>query len=199
MDGILFRIRDILIAGTVLFLLVPVLLLISLLLWITQEQIFFTQLRPGYKEKPFLLLKFSTMRDAPAGWREAERQQERLTTIGRILRKTSLDELPQLWNVLLGHMSLVGPRPLLMDYLPLYQPAQRKRHDVLPGITGWAQIKGRNTLSFTERFEYDLWYVEHKSFWLDMRIMFLTFSQLFRTQEVYSDASTTSPMFDGTN
>lgn len=199
MDGILFRIRDILIAGTVLLLLVPVLLLISLLLWITQEQIFFTQLRPGYKEKPFLLLKFSTMRDAPAGWREAERQQERLTTIGRILRKTSLDELPQLWNVLLGDMSLVGPRPLLMDYLPLYQPAQRKRHDVLPGITGWAQIKGRNTLSFTERFEYDLWYVEHKSFWLDMRIMFLTFSQLFRTQEVYSDASTTSPMFDGTN
>lgn len=199
MIGMLFRIRDVLIAGVVLILLIPVLFLISLFLWITQEQIFFTQLRPGYKEKPFLLLKFSTMRDAPAGWGEAERQQERLTTIGRVLRKTSLDELPQLWNVLRGDMSLVGPRPLLMDYLPLYQPAQRKRHDVLPGITGWAQIKGRNTLTFTERFEYDLWYVEHKSFWLDTRIMLLTFLQLFRTQEVFSDASTTSPMFDGTN
>lgn len=199
MNGLLFRIRDVLMAGIVLLLLFPIFLLISLLLWITQDRIFFVQLRPGYKEKPFKLLKFSTMKDAPAGWHEAERQQERLTPIGRILRKTSLDELPQLWNVLRGDMSLVGPRPLLMDYLPLYQPAHRKRHDVLPGITGWAQINGRNALTFTERFEYDLWYVNHKNFGLDMRIMFLTFFQLFRTQEVYSDESTTSPMFDGTN
>lgn len=199
MNGMHFRIRDVVVAGTVLLLLSPILLLIILLLWSSQKHIFFTQLRPGYQEKPFLLYKFSTMTDAPAGWREDERQQERLTPIGKILRKTSLDELPQLWNVLRGDMSLVGPRPLLMAYLPLYQPAQRRRHDVLPGITGWAQINGRNTVTFTERFEYDLWYVTHKSFWLDMRIMFLTFLQLFKTREVFSDSSTTSPMFDGTN
>lgn len=199
MNGMSFRIRDVLIAGGALCLLSPLFLLIILLLWGTQGQIFFTQLRPGYREKPFRLFKFSTMRDAPAGWREEERQQDRLTPLGRILRKTSLDELPQLWNVLRGEMTLVGPRPLLMSYLPLYQPIQRKRHDVLPGITGWAQIKGRNTITFTERFEYDLWYVDHKSFWLDTRIMFLTISQVFRTREVFSDSSTTSPMFDGTN
>lgn len=199
MNWVPFRIRDLFLAASLLLLLSPLLLLISLLLWWTQKQIIFQQERPGYQEKPFRLLKFSTMRDAPEGWTEAERQQERLTPIGKILRKTSLDELPQLLNVVKGEMSLVGPRPLLMAYLPLYQPHQRRRHDVLPGITGWAQINGRNTLTFTEKFELDVWYVEHKTFWLDLKIMFLTFTQIFRTQEVFSDDSTTSPMFDGTN
>lgn len=199
MNGSLFRSRDVIIAASGLLLLSPLMLLIVLALRLSQQKIFFTQIRPGYQEKPFRLLKFSTMTDAPAAWHEAERQRERLTPIGKFLRRTSLDELPQLWNVLRGDMSLVGPRPLLMEYLPLYQPGQRRRHDVLPGITGWAQINGRNTLTFTERFEYDLWYVGHKSFWLDIKIMVLTVAQVFRTREVFSDSSTTSPMFDGTN
>ncbi len=177
----------------------PLFLLVILALAITQKKVFFRQRRPGLHEQPFWLIKFSTLYDAPPGWYEYERQQERLTPVGKYLRKWSLDELPQLWNVMRGEMSLVGPRPLLMSYLPLYSPQQRKRHEVLPGITGWAQVRGRNALSFTARFEYDVWYVDHKSFSLDLKILLFTVKQVFKTREVYVDDQTTSPLFDGTN
>ena len=144
-------------------------------------------------------MKFSTMRDILPGEKEEADQQGRLTPLGKWLRKTSLDELPQLWNVLKGEMSLVGPRPLLMDYLPLYTELEKKRHSVKPGITGWAQIHGRNSLSFKERFALDIWYVEHKRFSLDMEILWKTFLIVWRQEGIYADELTTSPKFDGTN
>ena len=147
----------------------------------------------------FSLIKFSTLYDAPDGVDEAYRQQDRLTPVGKILRRCSLDELPQLFNVLKGDMSLVGPRPLLMDYLHLYTEEEKQRHRVMPGITGWAQVNGRNSIPFKERFKYDLWYVEHKSFKLDLYILGLTLTKVFKREGVYSDAFTTSPKFDGTN
>ena len=150
-------------------------------------------------EKPFTLIKFSTMRDALPGADEAEHQVERLTPIGKYLRKFSLDEIPQMINVIKGDMALVGPRPLLMEYLPLYRPNERRRHSVLPGITGWAQINGRNTISFRERFELDLWYVDHHSFWLDAKILWLTFFRIISREGVYQNEHTTSEKFDGTN
>ncbi|MEM7655907.1 MAG: sugar transferase [Bacteroidota bacterium] len=194
-----YRIRDFTLALLALFLFSPVLIGIVLLLWATQEKVWFFQLRPGKGERPFTLWKFSTMRDAAPGEAEEAHQQARLTKVGRWLRQTSLDELPQLWNVLRGEMSLVGPRPLLMEYLPLYSEEERNRHAVLPGITGWAQIHGRNQLSFKERFAYDLWYVEHRSFWLDLRILWLTGKKVWQKEGVYANVHTTSPKFDGTN
>lgn len=194
-----FRIRDIFLASFGLLLFSPLILLIILLLWFTQGKVFFTQLRPGYKGKAFKLIKFSTLYDAPLGQDEAYNQQARLTPIGKYLRKTSLDELPQLINVLKGDMSLIGPRPLLIDYLPLYNERQQHRHDVLPGITGLAQVNGRNALSFKERFEYDLWYVSHKSHWVDLKIMIKTVFKVFLREGVYVDGLTTSAKFDGTN
>lgn len=192
-----FRIRDLIIAALGLLLLSPLLVVIALALALSQERVFFRQVRPGYRERPFTLVKFSTLRDAPPGWTEHERQQERLTAIGKYLRRFSLDELPQLWNVLRGDMSLVGPRPLLMEYLPLYSDRQRRRHHVMPGITGWAQIHGRNRLPFGQRFELDLWYVDHKSFWLDARILLHTIWQALRAEGVYADNKTTSKPFRG--
>lgn len=195
----MYRIRDLICASLGILTLWPLGLGIAGLLWITQGKVLFRQWRPGYQEKPFLLLKFSTMYDARPGEDEAARQRERLTPVGAYLRRWSLDELPQLINVLRGEMSLVGPRPLLMDYLPLYSPEEHRRHDVPPGITGWAQVHGRNRLSFTERFVYDLWYVAHRSFWLDIRILWLTVRQVFRKKDVYVDEETTSPKYDGRN
>ena len=182
-----------------LILLSPVFLLILLLLAVSQENVFFTQLRPGKAETPFRLIKFSTMRDRLPNEKEEDNQRARLTFLGKYLRAWSLDELPQLFNVLKGDMSLVGPRPLLMSYLPLYSKEQRRRHEVRPGITGWAQVKGRNSLSFTERFELDIWYVENRSAGLDFRILLMTSRQVFRRDQVYRDDSTTSLLFDGTN
>ncbi|MEM8900052.1 MAG: sugar transferase [Bacteroidota bacterium] len=195
----IFRIRDIFISLAVLGLSSPVLLVIIMTLSLTQKRVFFFQIRPGLDEKPFTLIKFSTMRDILLGEKEEEDQQKRLTSVGKWLRKTSLDELPQLWNVLKGDMSLVGPRPLLMDYLPLYTELEKKRHSVKPGITGWAQIHGRNSLSFKERFALDTWYVEQKSFLLDMEILWKTFLTVWRKEGIYADELTTSPKFDGTN
>ncbi len=199
MDPIAYRIRDVLLAIIALVILSPVLLCVMCLLKVTQSKVFFRQQRPGLHERPFWLIKFSTLRDAPVGWKEEERQMERLTPVGKFLRKNSLDELPQLWNVLRGEMSLVGPRPLLMSYLPIYTARQRQRHQVLPGITGWAQVHGRNRLSFTQRFEYDCWYVDHRSFWLDLRILAMTFLQVAKPREAFADEHTTSPLFDGSN
>ena len=177
----------------------PMAIFIMALLFLTQEKVFFTQIRPGKNEKPFRLLKFSTLRDIQYGEDEYSNQKARLTFIGKYLRKTSLDELPQLINVLKGEMSLIGPRPLLMDYLPIYSETQRQRHNIRPGITGWAQVNGRNQISFQQKFEYDLWYIKNRSHWLDFKIIYLTFAKVFKREGIYIDALTTEEKFDGTN
>ncbi|MEM6346700.1 MAG: sugar transferase [Bacteroidota bacterium] len=195
----MYRLRDILIASVGLLLLSPLIFLIMLGLWVTQGKVFFRQVRPGKGEKPFRLIKFSTLYDIKPGEDEAANQKDRLTPLGKYLRASSLDELPQLWNVLKGEMSLVGPRPLLMEYLPLYTEAERQRHSVLPGITGWAQVNGRNAISFKEKFALDLWYVQNQSFWLDLKIMGLTFWKIFRPKDVYANEMTTAEKYDGSN
>ncbi|MFK7923489.1 MAG: sugar transferase [Bacteroidia bacterium] len=195
----MYRIRDIIIASVGLLLFTPLFLLIVLALWLSQGKVFFRQMRPGKDEIPFRLIKFSTLYDVAPGLDEAANQKDRLTPLGRYLRKASLDEMPQLWNVLKGEMSLVGPRPLLMEYLPLYGESERQRHSVLPGITGWAQINGRNQISFKEKFAFDLWYVQNQSLWLDWKIMWLTFGKIFRPKDVYVNEQTTAEKYDGTN
>jgi lipopolysaccharide/colanic/teichoic acid biosynthesis glycosyltransferase len=192
-----YRIRDIFLASLGILLLSPLFLLICLGLWLTQGKVFFTQIRPGRNEKPFRLLKFSTLYDALPGQDEAHQQHARLTPLGKYLRASSLDELPQLWNVLRGEMSLVGPRPLLMDYLPLYSPEERLRHSVRPGITGWAQVNGRNALSWEDRFALDVWYVEHRSLWLDLRILAMTVLKVIRREGVSAEGHATMPPFRG--
>lgn len=194
-----YRIRDIVLAFIGLILLSPVVVLIILLLACTQKRIFFVQKRPGLHGHPFLMYKFSTLYDVAPGEEEAVLQRERLTPIGKFLRPSSLDELPQLINVLKGEMSLVGPRPLLMEYYPLYSEEQQRRHSVRPGITGCAQVQGRNTISFSRRFEYDCWYVDHQSHLLDLKILAMTCLKVFRHKEVYTNSETTAPKFDGTN
>ena len=173
--------------------------IIILLLWLTQPAVFFIQKRPGLNEKPFKLLKFSTLYDALPGEDETTNQLERLTPIGKYLRRWSLDEIPQLFNVISGEMSLVGPRPLLMEYLPLYSKEERLRHSVRPGITGWAQVNGRNILSFKEKFSYDIWYVKNRSFWLDLRIMFMTVKKVASGEGVTVDDKNTAPRYNGHN
>lgn len=195
----LYKIRDFLLALIILILSSPLFLLIVIGLFISQKRVFYLQQRPGFREKPFSLIKFSTLYDAPEGVDEAYRQQDRLTPLGKILRKYSLDELPQMINVLKGEMSLVGPRPLLMEYLPLYTKEEQLRHSVMPGITGWAQIHGRNSIPFKKRFEYDLWYVKNKSFVLDLRIIGMTLKKVLSSEGVFANEWTTSPRFDGNN
>lgn len=174
-----------------------ILLLLIPLLALTQERIFFRQQRTGYKGKPFLLVKFSTMRDVLPGEKEEDAQLKRLTPIGRVLRRFSLDEWPQMWNVLKGDMSLVGPRPLIHDYWPLYSEEQKKRFEVLPGITGWAQVNGRNALTWQQKFELDVWYVENRSFWLDLRILWLTVRSVLRREGISAAGEATMPAFTG--
>ena len=194
-----YRIRDLVLASLGLMMFAPLMVLIMIGLWLSQGKVFFRQKRPGLHEKPFLLIKFSTLYDVKEGEDEATNQQARLTPLGRILRKLSLDELPQLINVIKGEMALVGPRPLLMEYLPLYTEPERKRHRVLPGITGWAQVNGRNQISFKEKFAFDLWYVDNRSHRLDLRIMAMTIGKVFRSEAVYQNEKTTAEKFDGTN
>lgn len=167
-------------AGLVLFL--PVLICLGLLIRLKLgSPVLFRQIRPGKDGRPFTMLKFRSMTDARSPDGQLLPEEERFTSFGRKLRATSLDELPELWNVLRGEMSIVGPRPLLMQYLPLYTAEQRRRHDVKPGITGWAQVNGRNTINWDERFNLDLWYVDHQSFLLDIKIIVITvFNVLFR-------------------
>ena len=193
------RLRDFCIAFVLLLVLLPLLLLIVLLLSLTQRQVFFTQIRPGLHEVPFRLYKFSTLRGIHPHENEHQNQLVRLTPLGKYLRKSSLDEVPQLFNVLRGDMALVGPRPLLMEYLSRYKPHQRQRHSVRPGITGYAQVQGRNTISFTQRFELDLYYVQHQSQWLDLQILYWTLVAVFRTHEVTANARNTMDLFDGDN
>ncbi len=159
--------------------------------------IFFRQTRPGLNGKPFEIIKFRSMTDAKDKDGNLLPDAIRLTPFGRFLRSTSLDELPELWNVIKGEMSLVGPRPLLMEYLPLYNKRQARRHDVRPGITGWAQINGRNAISWEQRFELDVWYVENKSIQIDLKILFLTISKVFKREGITAAGDATMPKFEG--
>ncbi len=192
------RLFDIAASALGLLLLSPILLVLG---WLIHRRlgapVLFRQKRPGLNGHPFQMIKFRTMRDAfdPNG--EPLPDAERLTSLGRFLRSSSLDELPELWNVLKGDMSLVGPRPLLMDYLPLYTPEQFRRHAVRPGITGWAQVNGRNALSWEEKFELDIWYVDHRSLWLDIKIIFKTLKKVLIRDGISATGEATMPRFTG--
>lgn len=176
----------------------PVLLLVILFLAISNKgKVWFVQPRPGKNEKIFNVIKFKTMNDARDVKGELLPDEKRLTWIGNIIRKTSLDELPQLFNVLKGDMSVVGPRPLLIEYLPLYNDEQKRRHHVKPGITGWAQVNGRNTISWPQKFAYDVWYVDNQSFVLDLKILFLTVAKVFKAEGISSATSVTMEKFKG--
>ncbi len=158
---------------------------------------FFRQVRPGLHGQPFEMVKFRTMTDARGPDGALLPDADRLTPFGRFLRTTSLDELPELWNVLKGDMSLVGPRPLLMEYLPLYSPEQARRHEVRPGITGWAQVNGRNALGWDDKFKLDVWYVDHGSLWLDIRILWLTVKKVLVREGISAAGEATMPRFTG--
>lgn len=192
------RLFDFLFAGFIFFSLFPIFLLISFLIFLRMGfPIFFIQPRPGKDGEVFLLLKFRTMSQVADSSGQLLSDQVRLTKLGRLLRKLSLDELPQLINVLRGEMSLVGPRPLLVEYLPLYSIDQARRHDVLPGITGWAQINGRNTLSWDEKFKLDVWYVDNQSFFLDLKILFLTLKKVLIREGISANGEATMTKFTG--
>ncbi|MFN3724719.1 MAG: sugar transferase [Allosphingosinicella sp.] len=192
------RLLDIVVAGLALVIGAPFLLIIALVVLATMGRpVLFRQQRPGLHGRPFQLLKFRTMlSDAKLGTDVAS-DARRLTRTGRFLRATSLDELPELWNVLRGDMSLVGPRPLLMQYLGRYTPEQARRHDVRPGLTGWAQVNGRNALSWEEKFALDTWYVDNRSFWLDLKIILMTAASLVRPHGISAEGSATMPEFMG--
>ena len=191
---------DFLLALIILCLILPALILLAVILSIQNLGTpFFKQIRPGKNGKLFTIYKFKTMRDTRDDQGNLLPDNQRLTAIGKMVRKLSLDELPQLWNVLKGEMSFVGPRPLLPEYLPLYNQEQQKRHWVKPGITGWAQVNGRNAISWQQKFEYDKWYVEHQSFKLDIKILFMTINKIFHTQEVNASNQITMDRFDGNN
>lgn len=174
---------------------------LMLLAWLVRRKlgspVFFRQLRPGLNGRPFAMVKFRTMTEARGAGGELLSDADRLTPFGKFLRGTSLDELPELWNVLKGEMSLVGPRPLLMDYLLLYSPEQARRHEVRPGITGWAQINGRNNLSWEEKFKLDVWYVDNQSLWLDLRILWLTIRKVLMRDGISAAGDATMPRFTG--
>jgi lipopolysaccharide/colanic/teichoic acid biosynthesis glycosyltransferase len=159
--------------------------------------VFFRQTRPGYKGMPFVVYKFRTMTEARDASGVLLPDEQRLSAFGKWLRRTSLDELPQLWNVLKGDLSFVGPRPLLMEYLPLYNPEQFRRHEVKPGITGWAQVNGRNALGWPERLALDVWYVDHRSFLLDLKILGLTLFKVCKKEGVSAEGHATMPKFTG--
>jgi sugar transferase EpsL len=181
-----------------LLLLLPIVALLSLLLFLSEGRpIFFRQARPGRGGAPFVLVKFRTMRTTGREEELTLPDARRLTTSGRLLRRWSLDELPTLWNVLKGDMSLVGPRPLLMEYLPLYTPEQARRHEVRPGITGWAQVNGRNALSWEEKFELDVWYVDNMSLWLDLKILWMTVVKVLKREGISAEGHATMPRFEG--
>jgi lipopolysaccharide/colanic/teichoic acid biosynthesis glycosyltransferase len=165
--------------------------------WYLGSPVLFRQVRPGFNGRPFTLFKFRTMRDTRDKHGALLTDSDRLTLVGRLLRSISMDELPQLWNVLRGEMSLVGPRPLLMQYLDLYSPEQARRHNVLPGITGWAQIKGRNAITWEQKFELDVWYVDHWSFWLDVKILWKTLITVIKRDGISQDGHATIPEFSG--
>lgn len=192
------RAFDVVLASAALVLLAPVLLFIALWVWRRlRRPMIFRHTRPGLHGRPFQLVKFRTMTDARDASGRLLPDEDRLTPFGRFLRSTSLDELPELINVLRGEMSLVGPRPLLMEYLELYTPQQARRHEVRPGMTGWAQVHGRNALSWEEKFALDVWYVDHRSLWLDVKILLATVAAVLRREGVTAEGSATMPRFRG--
>lgn len=192
------RIFDIAASACALILLSPVLLVVMLLVRTKLgSPIFFTQVRPGLYGKPFKMVKFRTMTDERDEQGELLPDAVRLTKFGQFLRSTSLDELPELWNVLKGDMSLVGPRPLLMEYLSLYNAEQKRRHEVRPGITGWAQVNGRNTVDWPERFQLDVWYVDNRSLWLDIKVLFATVKKVLVRDGIAAEGEATMSKFTG--
>ncbi|HWT11943.1 MAG TPA: sugar transferase [Allosphingosinicella sp.] len=192
------RLFDVVVAGAALLLLSPVLALVALGVRVfLGSPVLFVQTRPGLAGKPFDLIKFRTMLDSRGDNGELLADAERLTAFGRMLRSTSLDELPELWNVLKGDMSLIGPRPLLLHYLDLYTPFQMRRHEVRPGITGWAQVNGRNALSWPEKFALDVAYVDHWSLWLDLKILVLTLARVVDRRGISAAGEATMPYFQG--
>lgn len=195
------RILDFCIAFVALLILSPILLVITLFLHFANKGAgaFFTQERPGKNAKIFKVVKYKTMTDERDADGKLLPDAQRLTKIGKIVRSLSIDELPQLFNVLKGDMSFVGPRPLLVKYLPLYSKEQMRRHDVRPGITGWAQVNGRNAITHTKKFEYDVWYVDNISFLLDIKILFLTIKKVFVREGISGEGIATAETFDGTN
>lgn len=193
------RIFDFLVATLVLVFSFPVLLLLALLIRVRLgKPIFFVQVRPGLHGRPFKMAKFRTMTDKCDKRGQLLPDEVRLTRFGQVLRSTSLDELPELWNVIRGDMSLVGPRPLLMEYLPLYSEEQYRRHEVRPGVTGWAQVNGRNAISWEDKFKLDVWYVDNQSFWLDLKILFLTVKKVLVRDGISGEGEVTMPKFTGT-
>ena len=192
------RIIDILGASCGLLLLLPVLLIVTFKIHrALGSPILFRQIRPGLHGKPFQMIKFRTMHDKTDADGQLLPDAERLTKLGRLLRASSIDELPELWNVLKGEMSLVGPRPLLMEYLPLYSAEQARRHEIRPGITGWAQVNGRNAISWDEKLALDVWYVNNQSVWLDMKIIWLTIRKVIRREGISAAGEATISKFTG--
>ena len=192
------RVFDVLVSAVALLLLCPVIVIVA---WQIRRKmgspVLFRQVRPGLHGRPFGMIKFRTMKDALDASGNPLADAERLTPFGQFLRSSSLDELPELWNVLRGDMSLVGPRPLLMEYLPLYSAEQARRHEVRPGVTGWAQVNGRNTLSWEDKFKLDVWYVDNRSFWLDIKVLFLTVKKVLIRDGISADGEATMAKFTG--
>ena len=189
---------DFLLSGLALALLAPLLLWVAVLILIKMgSPVLFTQERPGLGGRPFKIYKFRTMTPARDVDGQSLQDGQRLTALGLLLRKWSVDELPQLFNVFKGDMSLVGPRPLLMAYLPLYNAMQARRHEVRPGITGWAQVHGRNAISWSDKFALDVWYVDHRSLWLDARILWMTVRKVLLREGISAQGEVTMPTFEG--
>ena len=194
------RLLDIIISLSALILLAPLYAVISYKVKKNLgSPIFFKQIRPGLHTQPFEMVKFRTMKDATDSSGNLLPDSMRMTAFGKMLRSSSLDELPELWNVLKGDMSLVGPRPLLMEYVPLYNKEQTRRHEMRPGITGWAQINGRNAISWEEKFQLDVWYVDNHSIWLDLKILLLTLKKVFIKEGISADGEVTMTKFTGSN
>ena len=192
------RLFDVFFSVLALILFSPILLLIAILVrMFIGSPILFTQQRPGYKGTPFFIYKFRTMTNRHDSSGNLLPDAERLTRLGHFLRAFSLDELPELFNILRGEMSFVGPRPLLMQYLPLYSKEQSRRHDVIPGLTGWAQVNGRNALTWPDKFKYDVWYVDHWSFWLDIKIILMTVFKVFNREGISQEGQATTEYFKG--
>ncbi|MGA1840528.1 MAG: sugar transferase [bacterium] len=192
------RFLDLVMALPAIILISPILILTTILVRLNLgSPVLFRQQRPGLKGKPFILLKFRTMKDIYDGQGRLLPDERRLKGFGRFLRRTSLDELPELFNIIKGDMRLVGPRPLLMEYLDRYTPFQMRRHEVKPGITGWAQVNGRNALTWQEKFSLDVWYVDHKSFWLDLKIVLLTIWKIVKCEGISHPGHVTMERFMG--
>lgn len=195
------RILDFTIALFAILALSPLLIVVTIWLHFANKGAgaFFTQERPGKDERIFRVVKFKSMTDERDAEGKLLPDEQRLTPIGKLIRKTSIDELPQLFNVLCGHMALIGPRPLLVKYLPLYSPEQHRRHEVRPGITGWAQVNGRNAITHTKKFEYDVWYVDHVSFVLDLKIIGMTIHNVLHRKDISHEGQATAETFNGHN